>query len=185
MKLRFVLPDALPNTLLTLHTDYLPLAHHLYNTYYTPYSAYLIPLQRNILLTQAYFYAYIFPYLWPAYKFFSSLLTEQPSFLTLLLLALVLFISLKALDMMRRTIIYWISLAVKLMMWGAIVGAGVYVYYRGVEESVQDAGWLLGMLSGLESEGKREGYRRASGRQREARNFGKRTPRGRTRGAGW
>ena len=87
--------------------------------------------------------------------------------------------------MLRRTIIYWISLALKAMVWGVIVGLGVYIYYRGLEESVEDVGWFLGALSGLEAEGKREGYRRASGRQREARTFGKRTPRGRTRGAGW
>ncbi|KAL8795273.1 MAG: hypothetical protein Q9195_002284 [Heterodermia aff. obscurata] len=169
--------------------DYLPLAHQLYNDYYTPYSAYLLPIQRTILLTQSYFYTYIFPYLWPAYRLFSKatsvILTDQPSFLTLVLLALVLFLSLKVLDVLRRTIIYWISIAVRLVIWGAIVGAGVYVYYRGVEESIEDAGYLLGVLSGWESEGKREGYRRASRRQREARNYGKRTPRGRTRGAGW
>lgn len=80
---------------------------------------------------------------------------------------------------------YWISMAVRLAMWGAVVAAVTYIYYRGVAESVEDVGWVLGVLAGLESEGERVGKRRAAGRQREARNFGKRTPRGRTRGAGW
>ncbi len=87
--------------------------------------------------------------------------------------------------MLRRTIMYWISLAMKLVLWAAVAGMGIYVYNRGVEQTVEDVGWVVGLFAGLEEEGQRVGQRKAQGRRGQARNLGKKTPRGRTRGAGW
>lgn len=67
-------------------------------------------------------------------------------------------------------------------MWVGMAGLGWYVWQRGVEQSLEDAGWVWGLLAGLEEEGERVGWRRAGRREREVCNAGKR---GRTRGAGW
>lgn len=80
---------------------------------------------------------------------------------------------------------YWVAMAVRLMFWVAVAGAGVYVYGRGVEQTVEDVGWVVGLLAGLEEEGKRVGEREARGRRGRAEGLGKKTPRGRTRGKGW
>ena len=169
--------------------EYLPQATYFYNNYYRPYIPYLAPIYRTILLTQSYFYRYLFPTLYPFYTLtnnaFHSLSSESPDLLTLGILAAVLIVSLKALDYMRRTIIYWISLAIRLTMWTAMIATGFYVYQRGVEQSVEDFGWVWGLLAGLGEQGGEIGGRKAAARERDARGIAGRGPKGRTRGAGW
>ena len=105
--------------------------------------------------------------------------------MTLALLALVLFVSLKVLDILRRQIVYWISVAVRLSMWVAVAVVGFYVYQRGVEQSLEDVGWVIGLLAGLGDEGEKIG--KAKGRQKmaDAKRAQAGGPRRRTRGGGW
>lgn len=86
---------------------------------------------------------------------------------------------------MRRTIIYWISIAVRLAAWVAVLGVGMYVWQRGFDQSVEDFGWVWGLLMGLGEEGERIGTQRARGREGAARKMASGGRRGRTRGAGW
>jgi hypothetical protein len=168
--------------------DYFPQAFHLYTTYYTPYEAYLGPLRRYFFLSQSYFYRFAFPYLWPAYKLGNKALgifLDAPDMATLVLLAVMLLVSLKLLNMLRKTIIYWVSVAVRLGMWIVVAAVGVYVWQRGVEQGMEDLGWMIGFMAGLESEGERIGNAKASRRSRDARRVPTQGPRGRTRGAGW
>ena len=116
-----------------------------------------------------------------------SLSSDTPDILTLLCMAGVLILSLKVLDYMRKTIISWISMAIRLGLWLFVGFVGVYVWQRGVEQSVEDFGWVWGLLVGLGEEGERIGGQRARGRERDARRV--RGPgagagkRGRTRGS--
>ena len=169
--------------------DYIPQAAYFYNTYYRPYALYLAPVWRVIFLSQSYFYRYIFPILYPLYTLsnnaLQSLSSDAPDLLTLGILALVLLVTLKALDYLRRTIIYWISVAIRLGMWASIIGVGLYVSQRGIEQSFEDFGWVWGLFAGLGEEGERVGKRRAAGRERDARRMAGSGPSGRTRGAGW
>ena len=169
--------------------EYLPQATHFYNNYYQPYQSYLAPIYRTIYLSQSYFYRYLFPAIYPLYTLSNnalhSLSSDSPDILTLGILAAVLIISLKALDYMRKTVIYWISLAIRLGMWIAMVGVGFYVYQRGVEQSVEDFGWVWGLLAGLGEQGGEIGGQKAAARERAARSMAGYGPRRRTRGAGW
>lgn len=187
--LRSVLFLQLHNAINDSYSDYLPQAAYFYNTYYRPYAPYLAPIYRALFLAQSYFYRYVFPVLYPLYTIcnnaLQSLSSDAPDLLTLGILAIVLFISLKALDYMRRTIVYWISLAIRLGMWAALIGAGIYVSQRGVEQSVEDLGWVWGLLAGLGEEGGKLGGQKAKGKQRAARRMAGSGPRRRTRGAGW
>ena len=91
----------------------------------------------------------------------------------------------KALDILRRQIIYMISVTLRLLLWGTVALVGFYVYQRGVEQTLEDAGWLMGFLNGLGDEGEKIG--KAKGRQKmaDARRASAAGPRGRTRGGGW
>ena len=64
-----------------------------------------------------------------------------------------------------------------------------YVYNRGVEESINDASYLAGLLMGWSQEGARQGGRLAGEREWDAermrRQSGGRNANRRTRGGGW
>ncbi|KAL8771151.1 MAG: hypothetical protein Q9209_003322 [Squamulea sp. 1 TL-2023] len=166
-----------------------PQLFHLYSTYYTPYATYVRPLRRALLLTQSYFYRYAFPALYPFYaltlRLLSSILTEQPSLASLALLAILLLVSLKLMDMLRRTIISWVAFTVRMIMYVSLGLIGVWIYQRGLEQSLEDLGWIIGLFAGLGEEGEKVGHARAAGRARDARRIPKAGYRGRTRGAGW
>lgn len=70
-------------------------------------------------------------------------------------------------------------------MWATIAAIGIYVWQRGVEQSVEDLGWLMGFLAGLEEEGEKIGNIKGSRIANDARRIPKKASRGRTRGAGW
>lgn len=169
--------------------DYFPQALQFYTTYYRPYEAYLGPLRRYLFLSQSYFYRFAFPYLWPAYKLANKALrmlsADAPDMTTLALLAIMLLVSLKVLNMVRKTIVYWISMAMRLTMWGLVAAVGVYVWQRGVEQSMEDLGWVIGFVAGLENEGEQIRNLKASRRAGDARRIPTHGHRGRTRGAGW
>jgi hypothetical protein len=64
--------------------------------------------------------------------------TVSPSWSTLLLLCVVLYLSLKVLDIIWRAVWFWISFFAKIVFWAGIAGAGLYVWNRGVEGSYGD-----------------------------------------------
>ncbi|KAL8736272.1 MAG: hypothetical protein Q9166_000427 [cf. Caloplaca sp. 2 TL-2023] len=169
--------------------DNFPQLFHLYSTYYTPYETYLYPLRRALLLTESYFYRYALPTLYPFYtltlRLLGSVLTEQPSLASLALLAILLLVSLKLMDMLRRTIIAWIAFAIRMIMYATVMLMGVWLYQRGVEQSLEDAGWILGLLGGLGEQGEQYGHAKAAQKEREVRRIPKGSTRGRTRGSAW
>ncbi|PLB43923.1 hypothetical protein P170DRAFT_514222 [Aspergillus steynii IBT 23096] len=78
----------------------------------------------------------------------ANLLTNMPDLLSVFVLLLALFISLKVLDYGRRLVMFWVTLALRLVYWGFIIGAGVYVYNAGLEKAAQDLGWFYGLVKG-------------------------------------
>lgn len=70
-------------------------------------------------------------------------------------------------------------------MYASVMLVGVWVYQRGVEQSLEDLGWIIGLFAGLGEQGERMGHAKAAGRAKEARKIPKGKYRGRTRGAGW
>lgn len=183
------LHEAPPSSSNRTHADYFPQAANFYATYCGPYEAYLRPL-RYVYLSQSYFYRHFFPYLYPIYALFEraigTLTTDSPDLATLAFLALICLITLKLLDMLRRTVIYWTKVLFKLALYALMVGAGIYVWQRGIEQSLKELGWVVGLFMGLEDEGERIGRSRAAARDRDARRIPRHMGlRGRTRGAGW
>ena len=68
-------------------------------------------------------------------------------------------------------------------MYVVLLGLGIYVWQRGVEQSLEDLGWVWGLLEGLGDEGQRLGEKRARGSDRKRMRQAK-PGRGRMRG-GW
>ncbi|KAL8854586.1 MAG: hypothetical protein Q9221_000621 [Calogaya cf. arnoldii] len=166
-----------------------PQLFHLYSTYYTPYATYIHPLRRAFLLTQSYFFRYAFPTLYPFYaltlRLCSSVLTKQPSLASLALLAILLLVSLKLMDVLRKAIISWITFAIRIIIYASVMLVGVWAYQRGLEQSLEDLGWIIGLFAELGDQGERMGHAKATRRAQEARKIPKGNHRGRTRGAGW
>ncbi|KAL5116769.1 hypothetical protein ACEQ8H_005381 [Pleosporales sp. CAS-2024a] len=69
-------------------------------------------------------------------------LVTQPDVASILALVVILFISLKMLDMMYRAVLFWINMAIRLLMWGSILVLGMWVYQRGVDGFVDDVSGL-------------------------------------------
>lgn len=80
---------------------------------------------------------------------------------------------------------YWISVALRLLLWASLALVGFYVYQRGVEQSLEDLGWVLGFFAGLEDEGERIGKTKGRQKMADARRADSGGPRRRTRGGGW
>ena len=80
---------------------------------------------------------------------------------------------------------YWISIVVSLVKWVLVGALGLYVYQRGVEGTVEDMGWLFGLMAGWEQEGEKIGHKKATRRAGDANRVKMQGRRGRTRGAGW
>ncbi|MCJ1441300.1 MAG: hypothetical protein MMC23_001786 [Stictis urceolatum] len=120
------------------------------------------------------YYTTLYPLLYPFYALLRlyarhtllpllQILLDDPSsfspsdFLPLVTILAAGLMSLVALRMMVRTVVFWIRLGLRLAWWGAVLGVGAWVYQRGVEGAIKDAGWVLGLIQGLGKEGERRG----------------------------
>jgi hypothetical protein len=65
--------------------------------------------------------------------------TTSPDLASIALLIIILFFSLKILDMAWRVVLFWVQLAVRVVFWGALVLGSLYVWNRGVDGTVDDA----------------------------------------------
>ncbi|KAF2120737.1 nuclear pore assembly and biogenesis-domain-containing protein [Lophiotrema nucula] len=68
---------------------------------------------------------------------------NQPDITSLLIVAVVLLVSLKILDMAYRAVMFWVNLVVKLVLWGGIAILGVWMWNRGIDGFVDDVQELV------------------------------------------
>ena len=80
----------------------------------------------------------------------SSLLTSStPDLVSVFLLLLILFLSLKILDYTRRMVLFWVWLVFRVVFWGVILAVGYWVYSVGVERAGVEVGRALGLAKGV------------------------------------
>ena len=77
------------------------------------------------------------------------LASSTSDLVSVLILALILIISLKVLDYARRVVMFWVTLALRLIWWGFILGAIWYAYNAGLEKTGRDLGWFYGVVKGF------------------------------------
>ena len=65
-------------------------------------------------------------------------MTSNPDLTTIVLLLIILVLSLKMLDMLVRTVMWWIRLVTRLIFWTAVLGTGYWLWQRGFDGAVKD-----------------------------------------------
>jgi hypothetical protein len=68
-------------------------------------------------------------------------LTQKPDLATLALLLLILFLSLKILNMLLSTVMFWLRLAFRVLFWGSLAIVGLWMWTRGPEGILEDLGY--------------------------------------------
>jgi hypothetical protein len=71
--------------------------------------------------------------------------TQKPDLATIALLLLIIFLSLKILNMLLSTVMFWFRLATKIIFWGSLAIAGLWMWTRGPEGVLEDLGHWGGM----------------------------------------
>lgn len=66
-------------------------------------------------------------------------LSSNPDLATIAILVIVLFISLKIMNMLYRTIMWWISLLTRLVFLTAVLMTGLWIWQRGFSGAANDA----------------------------------------------
>ncbi|KAJ6036346.1 Nuclear pore assembly and biogenesis protein [Penicillium herquei] len=94
--------------------------------------------------------AYVDPYvIAPLSTLLTTNTPAMPDLITVLMLVIILFISLKILDYARRLVMFWVTLAFQVVFWGSVLGLGWYVYTVGVQNAGRDLGWIWGVIMGF------------------------------------
>ncbi|KAL4893976.1 hypothetical protein BDV59DRAFT_201291 [Aspergillus ambiguus] len=91
--------------------------------------------------------AYLDPYI--IQPLATMLASSMPDLVSVLVLALVLILSLKILDYGRRLVMFWVSLALRLLWWAVLLSLIWYVYTSGIEKTGRDLGWFYGAAKGF------------------------------------
>jgi hypothetical protein len=73
----------------------------------------------------------------------------MPDLLSILALIVIAFVSFRVLDYVRRVVMWWIMLALKLCLLLLFVQVGWYVSQYGWEKTLSDADWAWGILEGF------------------------------------
>ncbi|KAF2094554.1 hypothetical protein NA57DRAFT_80355 [Rhizodiscina lignyota] len=80
----------------------------------------------------------------------SSLLShiqQSPDIASIALLLILLFISLKIVNLLFRTIMFWVDLFFKIAFYGGLAALGLWVWSRGIDGVEEDLSNLVGMWS--------------------------------------
>ena len=67
--------------------------------------------------------------------------TQKPDLATIALLLLIIFLSLKILNMLLSTVMFWLRLAARILFWGSLAIVGLWMWTRGPEGILDDLGY--------------------------------------------
>jgi hypothetical protein len=93
--------------------------------------------------------------------------TKNPDLATIALLLVILFVSLKLLNMLLQSLLFWFRLARSIAFWGGLAVLALWMWTRGPEGMVEDAGYWMHVWSK-----EYEYWREREGAARLARNAG-------------
>lgn len=69
--------------------------------------------------------------------------SRKPDLATIALLLIILFVSLKILDMLWQTMLFWLRLARKIVFWGGLAALALWLYTRGPDGVMEDVEYWL------------------------------------------
>jgi hypothetical protein len=93
--------------------------------------------------------AYLDPYIIAP---LDNLVNSPPDLSSILVLLVLLVISIQILDYMRRLVMFWVRLVLRLLFWSIVLSLAWYVYSVGWERAAREAGWLFGLVRGFMEE---------------------------------
>lgn len=140
--------DRLTNTLLTLNMLYRTHVHPLLPEPLQPISSNI----STLILSSAPYISQFIALFKTIISSASSLATNQQdgsALLSLGVLLITLYMGLRIMNYIRRTIMGWVWLGVKMVLLLFIVQLGWYVNQYGWERAARDAGWAGGIVWGL------------------------------------
>ena len=85
--------------------------------------------------------------------------TNSAELASLVIFVLVLFTTFKVVDYVRRMILFWVFLVIKLVAVLALVQLALYVYTYGVEKTLNDLGWVWGFVESMVESTAQQGSR--------------------------
>lgn len=65
-------------------------------------------------------------------------LSNKPDLTTIALLLVIVLVSLKILDMLYQTVLFWLRMVRKIVFWGTLIGLAVWMYTRGPDGVAED-----------------------------------------------
>jgi uncharacterized protein YggT (Ycf19 family) len=144
--------------------EYALQALHIYDSV----DPYLRPIRRFIFQTQRQIYPILLPYLNTA----ANLAHKSPAIITVGILLLFLLIAMQVLNFIRRVMVWWFKLVMRIAFWTVVVLFISAIWQRGVERTVGD---LVGWSQELNDVWWRE-YRRWEGYQNQGKAQGRNSP---------
>jgi hypothetical protein len=91
------------------------------------------------------------PYVGQAYGYANTLksyllplidqVSRKPDLATVALLVIILFVSLKILNMLYQTFVFWLRMAWRIVFWASLAALALWMYHRGPEGAVEDVGY--------------------------------------------
>ena len=111
-------------------------AAHLLNDHYGTYQTYS-PYARQALSLLSTIRSYT--------TLLIDQVTRKPDLATIALLLIVVFISLKVLDILWQALMFWVRMVRRVVFWGGLAVLGMWLWTRGPEGVVEDVGYWVGV----------------------------------------
>jgi hypothetical protein len=97
------------------------------------------------------------PYLYRLYNGFSIIksyvlplidqVSRKPDLATIALLLIIVLVSLKILDMLWQTLLFWFRLARRILFWGGLAALALWMWNRGPDGMMEDITYWQGVWS--------------------------------------
>lgn len=75
-------------------------------------------------------------------------LSQKPDLATIALLLIIVLVSLKILDMLYQTVMFWIRLVWRVVFWGGLAALALWMYTRGPDGVAEDMQYLFETWNG-------------------------------------
>jgi len=98
---------------------------------------------------------------------FLNQIRQSPDVASVLLLGILLFVSLKVLNILRRAVMFWVMLVARVTYWGALAGAALWLYARGASGAVEDLRTGVGYIVDLFSQEYAKAQKMQGGQQQQ------------------
>lgn len=74
--------------------------------------------------------------------------TQKPDLTSILLVLVILFLSLKLLNMLVQAVMFWVRLASRIAFWGGAIVLLLWFFNRGVDGAMEDVGYWTRVWNG-------------------------------------